>query len=276
MGRIITKQAVATASLNLDQRTTIDPSRASFFQALKGAVGAEALKTLGPNGVDALKLENLQPTPSSPTTPTKYTRSTQKPMAAAFKDSAHKATLQVGLGKVIPRWKTGPSKTVNLAVFKHGYPKPEWAFLAAAAWNQAAEDWIALDLSVQLKWVSDLEDAVVVLSFAGNQGGVLADASFPNEVDLSVLNVYNGTFRPGTIPYLKNIFLHELGHFAQEMEDETDVYTVQIGPRNPLSFPPQMQPSDVENAKAFYKFSGTSLGWKEARTGRLYYWMIIL
>jgi hypothetical protein len=262
-----------------DQQTTIDPSRAGFFHALKGAVGAEALKTLGPKSIDAFNLENVQPTPSSPTTPTKYTCSTQKPMPAAFKDSAHKAALQVGLGKIIPRWKTGPSKTVNFAVFEHGYPKPEWAFLAAAALNEAAEDWNALNLGVQLKWVSNLEDAVFVLSFAGDQGGVLADAFFPNEVDLNVLNVYNGAFRPGTLPYLKNIFLHELGHvlglrheFAPETEDEGDEYTVQIGPRNPLSvmgyeFPPQMQPSDVENAKAFYKFPGTSLGWKEAHTG---------
>jgi hypothetical protein len=80
------------------------------------------------------------------------------------------------------------------------------------------------------------------------------------------------------VQYLKNIFLHELGHvlglrheFAPELEDTGDNYTVQIGPRNPLSvmgyeFPPQIQPSDVENAKGFYKFPGTSLGWREAHT----------
>jgi hypothetical protein len=192
-----------------DQQTTIDASRASFFHELKGAVGAEALKTLDPESIHAFSLENVERMPSSPTTvPAKYTCSTQKPMPAAFKDSAHKAALQVGLGKIIPRWKTSPSKTVNYAVIEHGYPKPEWAFMAAAALNEASEDWNALDLGVQLKWVSNLEDAVFVLSFAGDQGGVLADAFFPNEVDLNVLNVHNGAFRPGTLPYLKNIFLH--------------------------------------------------------------------
>jgi hypothetical protein len=262
-----------------DQQTTINPSRATFFHELKGAVGAEALKTLDPKSIDASKLESLKPMPGSPPTmPAEYTCSTQKPLPTAFKDSAHKAALQVGFGQVIPRWKTGPSKTINFAVFENGYPKPEWAFLAAAALNEAAEDWNALDLGVQLKWVSKLEDAVFVLSFAGDQGGLLADAFFPNELDLNILNVYAGAFRPGTIPFLKNTFLHELGHvlgfrheFAAETEDEGAEYTVQIGPRNPLSvmgyeFPPILQPSDVENAKAFYKFPGTYLGWKERHT----------
>ncbi|GFF57252.1 hypothetical protein IFM51744_10241 [Aspergillus udagawae] len=261
------------------QQTTIDPTKVNFYHELNGAVGPEALKTLDPVSVDASQLENLKPTPStSASVPTKYTCSTQKPLPTTFQGSAHTAALQVGDGKIIPRWKTGPNKTVNFAAFANGYPKPELALIAAQALKEAADEWNTLNLGVQFKWVAKLEDAAFALSFAGDQGGVLAEAFFPNEADLNVLNVYNGAFRPGTVQYLKNIFLHELGHvlglrheFAPELEDTGDNYTVQIGPRNPLSvmgyeFPPQIQPSDVENAKVFYKFPGKSLGWREANT----------
>jgi hypothetical protein len=261
------------------QQTTIDPTRVDFYKELRATVGAEALQTLDPLTVDASQLENLKPAPGTSTTvPAKYTCSTQKPIPTPFQESAHTAALQVGLGKIIPRWKTGPDKSVNFAAFANGYPKPELALLAAQALKQAADEWNTLELGVQLKWVAKIEDAAFVLSFAGDQDGVLAEAFFPNEADLNVLNVYNAAFQPGTVQYLKNIFLHELGHvlglrheFAPELEDTGDNYTVQIGPRNPLSvmgyeFPPQIQPSDVENVKAFYKFPGTSLGWKEAHT----------
>lgn len=120
-----------------------------------------------------------------------------------------------------------------------------------------------------------IEHASFVLSYAGNQGNVFAEAFFPNEDDLSYLNVYSAAFQPGTVQYLKNIFLHELGHvlgfrheFAPELEKEEEC--VQLGPRNPLSvmgyeFPPQIQTTDKESAEAFYMFPGNSLGWREAR-----------
>jgi hypothetical protein len=262
------------------QQTTIDPTRVNFYHELNGAVGAEALKTLDPVSVDASQLKNLKPTPStSASVPTRYTCSTQKPLPTTFQGSAHTAALQVGDGKIIPRWKTGPNKTVNFAAFANGYPKPELALIAAQALKEAADEWNTLKLGVQFKWVAKIEDAAFALSFAGKQDGVLAEAFFPNYADLNTLNVYDAAFQPETMQYLKNTFLHELGHvlglrheFAPEREDTgDDNYTVQIGPRNPLSvmgyeFPPQIQPSDVENVKAFYKFPGTSLGWKEAHT----------
>jgi hypothetical protein len=261
------------------QQTTIDPTRVNFYHELNGAVGAEALKTLDPVSVDASQLKNLKPTPStSATVPTKYTCSTQKPLPTTFQGSAHTAALQVGLRKIIPRWKPGTDKFVNFAAFANGYPKPELALIAAQALKEAADEWNTLKLGVQFKWVAKIEDAAFALTFAGEQDGVLAEAFFPNEADLNVLNVYDAAFQPGTMQYLKNIFLHELGHvlglrheFAPELEDKGDNYTVQIDPRNPLSvmgyeFPPQIQPSDVENAKAFYQFPGKALGWKEAHT----------
>ncbi|PYI17327.1 zincin [Aspergillus violaceofuscus CBS 115571] len=268
-----------------DQQATLDPGRASFFDDLKGAVGQEALKTLDP----ATDLSDGQPDEPSSTSedPARYTCSTQKPAPVTFTDAtgtsssdpaANIAALQVGFGKVIPRWKPGPDQRVNFAAFANGYPKPEWATLAANALKAAADEWNRLGLGVSIQWVARLEDAAFVLSYGGRQGGVLAEAFFPSPIDLNYLNVYESAFAPGTVAYLKNIFLHELGHvlgfrheFAPELEDTKDDYTVQLGPRNPLSvmgyeFPPQLQTSDEDSARAFYRFPGTQLGWGEAKS----------
>ncbi|RAL08452.1 zincin [Aspergillus homomorphus CBS 101889] len=261
-----------------DQQATLNPSASNnFFDDLKGAVGEKALKTLEPQALDP----SDQPAElSTIACPEKYTCSTQKPAPVTFIDGApaNVAALQVGFGKAIPRWKTGPNKRINFAAFQNGYPKPEWALLAATALKAAADDWNKVGLGVTLQWVAKLEDAAFVLSYAGNQGGVLAEAFFPNDIDLNVLNVYQSAFAPGTVQYLKNIFLHELGHvlgfrheFAPEREDNKDDYTVQLGPRNPMSvmayeFPPRLQTSDEESARAFYSFPGTELGWAEAHS----------
>ncbi|KAB8069346.1 hypothetical protein BDV29DRAFT_182916 [Aspergillus leporis] len=258
------------------QQRTINPERAKFFLELEEAVGEKALETLDPKSVKVSQLQQQQPLVGSPTGPAKYTCSTQKPMPATFAGSARKGALQVGFGNIIHRWKTGPNKTVNFATLANGYPKKELALIAANALNEAAEEWNALELGVQLKWVADTKDAAFVLAYAGDQGGVLAEAFFPNTVDLNTLNVYKGALEAGTIRYLKNIFLHELGHvlgfrheFAPELEDKKTDYSVQIGPRDPLSvmgyeFPPQIQQTDIMSAKAFYQFPGTELGFKES------------
>ncbi|KAJ5110379.1 hypothetical protein N7532_000914 [Penicillium argentinense] len=247
---------------------TINPARASFIQDLKGAVGLEALKTLDPN---ATEVHSPPPATGSTTRLERYPCTTQKPMPATIAGITNVAALQVGYGKVIPRWKTGSTKTVNFAAFENGYPKPELAFLAATKLKEAADEWNALKLGIQLNWVYKIEDAAFVLSYAKNDNpAVLAEAFFPNDLDLNVLNVYPAAFEPGAVQYLKNIFLHELGHvlgfrheFAPELE--SDEQSVQIGPRNPTSvmayeFPPQLQPSDIENAKTFYQFPGKYIG----------------
>ncbi|KAB8077436.1 hypothetical protein BDV29DRAFT_168183 [Aspergillus leporis] len=265
------------------QQETINPARANFFHELKVVVDdPEKLKTLDPESITASQLQNLLPAASSSTSkPAKYICSTEKPMPATFAGNARVAALQVGFEKIIPRWKIGPNKTVNFAAFQNGYPKPELALLAATKLKEAADEWNALELGVQFKWVADIEDAAFVLSYAGEQGGVLAAAFFPNDLDLNVLNVYETAFQAPNVQYLKNIFLHELGHvlgfrheFAPELEDTKNDYTVQLGPRNPLSvmnyeFPPMIQPSDKESAKAFYRFPGKALGFKEAHPNRV-------
>ncbi|KAJ5973800.1 hypothetical protein N7481_011010 [Penicillium waksmanii] len=256
---------------------TINPLRAKFFRDLKDDLGPEALETLDPE--ESIS-QSLPPEAGSSTTKLeRYPCITQKPTPAAIAGSVGVAALQVGLGNEIPRWKTGPTKTVNFAVLASGYPKPELAFLAANKLHEAANEWNELNLGVQLEWVYKIEDAAFVLTYAKEVSpGTLAEAFFPNNVDLNVLNVYPAAFEEGTVQYLKNIFLHELGHvlglrheFAPEKE--TDVKSVQIGPRNPTSvmayeFPPQIQPSDIDSTKTFYQFTGKYFG-NMQKTGRL-------
>jgi hypothetical protein len=259
-------------------QSTINPARANFFRDLKGDLGSEALETLDPEKSMSQALPTLAG--SSATKFERYPCITQKPTPAAIAGSISTTALQVGLGKEIARWRTGPTKTVNFAVLANGYPKPELAFLAGNKLQEAANEWNALKLGVQFEWVYKIEDAAFVLTYAKEiSPGTLAEAFFPNNIDLNVLNVYPAAFKEGTVHYLKNIFLHELGHvlglrheFAPELETGANLKSVQIGPRNPTSvmgyeFPPQLQQSDIDSAKAFYQFPGTHLGvWQKPGT----------
>ena len=172
---------------------------------------------------------------------------------------------------MITRWKTGPTKTINYAAFENGYPEQDIALLAANKLKEAADEWNALELGIRFNWVYKIEDAAFVLSYAkAGISGVLAESFFPNDVDLNVLNVYPSAFKPGTVQYLKNIFLHELGHilgFRHEFapEAESQLEAGEVSPRDPISvmgygFPPTLQESDVKSAQAFYKFQGRNIG----------------
>ncbi|KAL2843615.1 hypothetical protein BJX68DRAFT_243903 [Aspergillus pseudodeflectus] len=240
---------------------TIKPSRANLVQGLKEDLGPEALRTLNPD--TATSQEPQAVAGSTACNLDSYPCITQKPTPAAFAGNISTASLQVGHGDKIPRWKA--NTTVNFAALEQGYPKPEMALLAANKLNEAAEEWNALNLGVRFAWVEKMEDAAFLLSFAPQRSpGTLAEAFFPDEVDLNDLIVYPDAFQPGTVQYLKNIFLHELGHvlglrheFAPEREKRLD--SVQIGPRNPNSvmgykFPPKIQASDIDSTKVFYKF----------------------
>jgi hypothetical protein len=248
---------------------TIKPSRANLIQGLKENVSPEALRTLKPGTATAQEPQAVAG--STACTLDSYPCITQKPTPAAFAGNTSIASLQVGLGDKIPRWKA--NTTINFAALEQGYPEPEMALLAANKLNEAAEEWNALNLGVRFAWVEKMKDAAFLLSFATQRSpGTLAEAFFPNEVDLNSLIVYPAAFQPGTVQYLKNIFLHELGHvlglrheFAPELEKGAGLDSVQVGPRNPTSvmgyeIPPIMQDSDIDSTKVFYKFPGKKLG----------------
>ncbi|KAJ0414766.1 hypothetical protein BJY00DRAFT_305376 [Aspergillus carlsbadensis] len=242
-----------------------------YTQGTTGAVAPEPLKTLHPDQANYARLHALQQSLASPTAaaPTRYTCASESPSPGNLRH-AGPAALQVGLAPVIPRW--ARSQTVNFAALSDGYPQPELAHIAANALREAAEEWSDLDLGVRFKWVQRIQDASFVLCYGGDHGEAFAQAFFPNGNELSSLVVYAAAFRPGVVRYLKNIFLHELGHvlgFRHEFAPQVygDNEGIQLGPRDPHSvmgdeFPPQLQASDRESAMAFYRFSGSAIGWQ--------------
>jgi hypothetical protein len=247
-------------------------SKTDYTGEMNENAAQEPFRTLPPDEANPYWLHALQQFLTGPTAaaPAQYACSSECPYPADFFD-IFDATPPVGLGTVITRW--AKSQTVNFAALANGYPQPEQALLAAYALREAADEWNQLNLGVRFKWVEKLEDASFVLCYAGEQDEVLARAFFPNEEKLSYFHVYSAAFQPGKVQYLKSIFLHQLGHvlgfrhdFAPEVDNDG---SIRLGPRDPRSvmgveFPPQIQATDRESAIAFYKFSETSLGWKES------------
>jgi hypothetical protein len=170
--------------------------------------------------------------------------------------------LQVGMemtgNRFIPRWKR--NSEVRFATFANGYTTSDQAQYAASMLKKAADVWTDLDIGVKFAWTNDIEDAAFVLGYGGDAGSTLARAFFPNEQDLNMLYVYKGAFEPGRINYMKNIFLHELGHvlgLRHEFAPEREGGTVQLGVRNERSvmsyvFPPDIQMSDKDSTREFY------------------------
>lgn len=175
------------------------------------------------------------------------------------------ASIWVGLFGNVPRWKKGV--TVNYAAYARGYPTDAQAVFAAYRLWDAVKIWNSHNVGVQFKWVGNLNDAAFVLAYGGDGGSTLARAFFPNSDNLNTIFVYKKAFEPAFINYMVNIFLHELGHvlgLRHEFADQ-EGGAVQWGPRNPASvmsyrFPPQIQPSDIRDAKSFYNYTGTHIG----------------
>lgn len=249
------------------QQTTINPASAGrqTAMALKGHYGDGALATIsGLDQVDAIK-KTLNDTANDLSVgQSRYRCVTEAAVVlSAGKDNA---AIRVGTGTQVPRWKKG--SVVNFAAYSGGYPTPNHATFAAYRLNEAATMWNRiLDGRVTLKWVARLEDAAFVLGYGGDGGSTLARAFFPSSEDLNTLIVYQGAFAAGTINSMTNIFLHEVGH-ALGLRHEfaaREGGSVPFGPPNPASvmsynFPPQIQPSDETGTRAFYDYTGTTIG----------------
>ncbi|CAI6089045.1 hypothetical protein V2G26_002522 [Clonostachys chloroleuca] len=178
-------------------------------------------------------------------------------------DTGSVASILVGMLNEIPRWKYG--SVVNFATYANGYPNPDDAKYAAVSLWEAAEQWNSYNLGVTFKWVNNLKQATFVLEYGGKKDRVMASAFFPNNQPLNTMSVYSYSFTDKeSHETLKNTFLHELGHtlglrheFALDpdrFEGGAEVY----GTRNDHSvmsytLPPQVQKSDIEDIKSFYK-----------------------
>jgi hypothetical protein len=185
-------------------------------------------------------------------------------------------SINIGMGHNIPRWKPredGEPVVVNWAALKTGYPSQAHARYATYSLAQAADEWTKKKVGVAFEWVTKIEEAAFVLEYGGQKGTVLAEAFFPTQDPLSSLFVYKGAFTERTLPYVKNIFLHELGHvlglrheFA--LEEEKQWWAVRFGRVNPDSvmsynFPPKIHEFDVEDTRDFYQYARKKIDGKE-------------
>ncbi|KAL2675535.1 hypothetical protein Neosp_011721 [[Neocosmospora] mangrovei] len=176
--------------------------------------------------------------------------------------------IMVGFDSECPRWV--PGSVVKWAAWRQGFESQEDADYAAMQLAIAAEVWNKADVGVTFEWVHLAKDATFVLSHAGNGGGTLAMAFFPNSADLNSMLVFSGAFHPDWKPHMWKIFTHELGHVLglrhEFAIDGLPIYNikaekrgaVQLGVRDPNSVmtyspePPEMQQSDIDSTKMFY------------------------
>ncbi|KAH8757139.1 matrix metallo proteinase-11 [Hyaloscypha sp. PMI_1271] len=184
------------------------------------------------------------------------------------------AAIMIGLFQTIPRWKLG--SVINFATYAEGYPAPGDAIYAAKCLIQAAEIWNAEKVGVTFKWVPKIEDAAFVLGYGGLLDTVLASAFFPSGKALEHMFVYEYGFDKDpqesdrgkftNYEIMKNAFVHELGHvlglrheFSMKPGRQFEGGAVVFGTPNEESvmsykFPPQLQKSDIEDTRSFYKY----------------------
>ncbi|KIW71696.1 hypothetical protein PV04_03831 [Phialophora macrospora] len=237
-------------------------SRQEAIQQAQQALGDRAPATLT---ADQLKKKPDEPKGVPESSELSYTCVTEM-------ESEQVASIVVGLGRTIPRWK--PGSVINYATYADGYPSQEDAIYAANALIEAADSWNEVDFGIKFKWVPNLEDAAFVLAYGKDKGTVLASAFFPNSEVLNTVWVYSFAFdkeprvgRDGVTKFknyeiMKNVFQHELGHvlglrheFAIEREGEGAVRLFSEDPNSVMSyyFPPEIQESDKKDLKAFYR-----------------------
>lgn len=103
------------------------------------------------------------------------------------------ASIVIGPDRVAPRWRFG--LTIIYATYADGYSDGGDAIYAANALIAATDEWNAVKVGVEFRWVPRLDNAAIVLQYGGDKGTVLASAFFPTDAPLNTVFVYSHTFR---------------------------------------------------------------------------------
>ncbi|RGP76727.1 matrix metallo ase-11 [Fusarium longipes] len=178
-------------------------------------------------------------------------------------------SIVVGYGEIVPRWdvQTSGARTLEYFVDTETFPSPDLAKTSAKEFQAAADSWNELDLGISISETSDPINANFYLVYKVNklrsEMGTLARAFFPHEINEDVI-VYSRAFESDSLPILKNIFQHEIGHilglrheFAIEQEGEGAVLFMERNPNSVMSynFPPKIRDTDRNQITEFYKLA---------------------
>jgi hypothetical protein len=288
---------IAGPSTMTESHTNSVQRKHDFVIAVKKHLGSQAIEVLQPD-VHGSNESHDEPQPQNVELDAVPVCQTQAPLPqnlAQLPAESDPLSIFVGLFGTIPRWVK--DSVVQFAAYSGGYPRPEDAVYAAQQLNKAALYWNTKNVGVTFRWVrrnllqifipttnalfrlfqvGKLEDAAFVLGYAGDQGGLIARAYFPNANDLNNMTVYKRAFDGDLKPSMWNFFLHELGHviglrheFAMDppsmKHPKTEGGAVQIGSREELSVMnyehvPMITKLDEETTTTFYNYpAGTTI-----------------
>jgi hypothetical protein len=175
-------------------------------------------------------------------------------------------SIVVGYGEIVPRWdvKTSGPRTLEYFVEEGSFPSPSLARTSAKEFQAAADSWNELELGIKISETNDAVNANFYLVYRVNklqsEIGTLARAFFPHEINEDVI-VFSRAFQSDSLPILKNIFQHEIGHilglrheFAIAREGAGAVLFMEPNEKSVMSykFPPKIQDSDREQITEFY------------------------
>lgn len=193
--------------------------------------------------------------------------------ADVVQDNPPEDDLVVGVGTIIPRWSGTAASPAKLLYFtvRESFPDDDDFEYTAKAFQDAAEEWNAINFGVTINATSERAEANFVLVYykpPPSRRRVIASAFFPNKVT-EVLCYEYALSNPRQRRILKNTFLHEIGHIIglrHEFAIEQDALgngpegtpAVYFGSRNPLSVMSyedvaNIQDTDKEDVVKFYQ-----------------------
>lgn len=127
--------------------------------------------------------------------------------------------IQLGFGKVIPRWDVRQSgRRLRYYIAESTFPKDkefDYAQYAAEEMKKAATEWNGLGLGVEFEPVADENLAnfeVVYAPQPTKSPFTCARSFFPNGKDLNTVKVFPYCYSTEMKAFMHNVFLHELGH----------------------------------------------------------------